>query len=137
MKKMILVILSVVSFMVLAGAPQITNPKIKAGFEATNSWLQLIDKKEFEKSWDATAKVFRDNVKKETWGPMIEKVNKTIGISGIIKRELLSADISKDQSKDVVNIKFKSLGSNQKEFQETIHLYNEEDKWKVSGYWIK
>lgn len=104
------------------------------------SWLTLVDAKEYKKSWEEAAPFFKDKVSEEDWDNMVSAVREPLG--EVKSREFLGAQFATTlpgaPEGEYRVIQFKTHLGDKPDFLETITLMkDEEDIWRVSGYFIK
>ena len=108
--------------------------------EQAQSWLALVDRGQYEESWNASAKLFRTAVTRDKWKDTIAAVRDPLG--KVISRRLKSAPFKEalpgaPDGKYVV-IQFETSFEKKKAAVETITPMQEPDgAWRVSGYFIK
>ena len=118
----------------------ISNPEFeKAGQNAAQAWLMLLDRKDWGTAWDASSGVFRKNVPLGTWMDNVPKarepfgafVERTPGIA-IYKKTLAGYPDG-----DYVSVVFVSKFAN-KQVEESVTTVRESDgRWRVTGYGFK
>lgn len=118
----------------------ISNPEFeKAGQDAAQAWLILLDRKDWGTAWDASSSVFRKNVPLGTWMDNVPKarepfgafVERTPGIA-IYKKTLAGYPDG-----DYVSVVFISKFAN-KQVEESVTTVRESDgRWRVTGYGFK
>ncbi len=112
----------------------------KEAIAAAQNWLSLIDNEEYEKSWDASAKIFQNAITKENWVSTVKNVRLNTG--KFLNRDIVSSNFTTSlhgmlEGKYVV-IQFSATFKNKKSSIETITPIKEDDgKWRVLGYFIK
>lgn len=107
---------------------------------AAKSWLELTDKGEYEKSWDAAAELFKKNVPKNEWSRTVAAGREPMG--KLVSRELESAKYSTTlpgaPDGEYVVIQFTTSFENKRSAIETVTPMKDPDGvWRVSGYYIK
>lgn len=107
---------------------------------AAEAWLPLVDAGDYDASWDAAAKIFRQSVTKEQWkqaataarGPLGKLVSRKVK-SREYKEQLPGAPDGK-----YVILQYDSVFENKASAVETVVPMAEADgKWRVSGYFIR
>ncbi len=94
-------------------------------------WIQLVDEKKFDQSWELAAPFFKNAVTKADWTKAASMVDKQLG--KIIKREPIETLVSGDRAE----VKFKSDYLNLSGTTETLSLINANGKWLVIGFMVK
>ena len=103
-------------------------------------WLKLVDNGEYGKSWDEASNLFQEAIPKANWEQTIKGVRSPLG--KVKSRKLLSAKYATAlpgaPDGEYVVIQFNTVFENKANSVETITpMKSPEDKWKVSGYFIK
>lgn len=118
--------------------------KVETAKEAALAWLALVDKDEYEASWDQAGKLLRDAVTKEGWRSAGQnargQVKSMLPGLDFSTRELISArymeEVPNAPAGEYVVAQYQLSHSGQQVI-ETISLYLEEEAWKVVGYYIQ
>ena len=148
MKNYQLIIISLVAVTFLSCSTEVKNEslpaettKIVAGTEdavvVASQWLELIDAKEYDKSWVNSASIFQEAISQEKWGITL---NGLLPAYGKVKsREMISAtpyeELPGAPKGEYVVIQYKS-SFEFKDGIETITPMKQNGIWKVSGYFI-
>jgi hypothetical protein len=108
--------------------------------KAAEDWLELVDRGEYEESWNEAATFFKAAVTVEQWQQAMNAVRKPLGDKK--SRTLSSADYTTSMpgapDGEYVVILFDASFSNKKTAVETVTPMKDEDGvWRVSGYFIK
>lgn len=120
-----------------AGNGVISNPDFeKAGQNAAQAWLILLDRKDWGTAWDASSAVFRQNVPLGTWMDNVPKVREPWG--AFVERSpgiaLYKKTLAGRPDGDYVTVVFLSKFAN-REVEETVTTVRESDgRWRVTGY---
>jgi len=117
-----------------------SDSKEESAVKVARSWLALVDKGDYDKSWEEAAAYFRNAIHKDQWGQTIAAVRKPLG--DVITRELHSqtsmTSLPGAPDGEYVVIQFNTSFTNKKSAIETITPMLEQDgTWRVSGYYIK
>lgn len=122
----------------LAGIAQ-ADEKTDSAVTAAKAWLALVDAKEYKKSWQEAAPLFKDKVKEEQWSEMVAAARKPLGL--MKSRELSSAvyqtSLPGAPDGEYVVIQFKTSFAEKREAVETVTPMKADGVWRVSGYFIK
>lgn len=111
----------------------------KQALQAAESWLSLIEKSKFSKSWDACSPFFQENFPKETW---TRTMDSTFSILGKVeKRELFQSnfytELPNAPEGEYVIIQFKTkFKKRDEQVTETIIPKKVGDEWKVVSYFV-
>ena len=108
--------------------------------KAAESWLEEVDKGDYNKSWEEAAEYFKNVVTKENWQKSMAAFRKPLG--KIKKREVISTQIRHSlpgaPDGNYIIIRFNTAFEHKKAAIETITPMLEKDgQWRVSGYYIK
>jgi len=114
--------------------------KIKAAVKSATHWLEMIDEGNYGESWEQAASFFKNVVTKKQWEISAEAVRKPLG--KLTSREVLTKTYTKQvpggPDGQYVIITFKSSYENKDSAIETVTpMLDKDNKWKVSGYYIK
>ena len=107
---------------------------------AAENWLHLVDNGKYAESWDQAATYFRNAIKKDDWKKTVKAVREPLGnvISRSIKSQKYMTTLPGAPDGKYVVIQFETSFSNKKAAIETITpMMDSDDKWRVSGYFIK
>ncbi len=107
---------------------------------AAKEWLGIVDAKDYAKSWQEAAPVFKKSVSEEGWVKMVAPVRGPLG--AVKSRELIGAQYATSlpgaPAGEYVVIQFKTAFEQRGEAIETITpMKDEKGVWRVSGYFIK
>ena len=112
----------------------------KEAIKVAESWLAFVDAGDYSKSWDQSAKLFKNAVTKKKWNQSLDAARKPLG--DLVSRKVISAQYATTlpgaPDGEYVVIQFKSSFANKKAAVETVTPMKDPDgKWRVSGYFIK
>jgi hypothetical protein len=104
------------------------------------AWISLIDRQEYDESWDRTAEVFRSRVKKEQWIEDLETNRKPLG--KVRSRKLLTAiyvsDLPDSPRGEYALLDYEVAFETDAGIHEIIIPYLAGDgEWRVAGYSLK
>ena len=140
MRNWILVILGIVIVGIMGCTSQ-SNPEAER--EAINSaqaWLELVDNEKYMESWEEAAKYFKSAISKDKWQETIKAVRKPLGktVSRKLKSQRYMTSLPGAPDGQYVVIQYKTSFENKKSAIETITpMIGKDNKWRVSGYYIK
>lgn len=111
----------------------------KAAQRVALKWIALIDRGEWEASWQEAGKTFRRAVSSEDWAGQVEPVRAPLG--SVISREVQTQTVH-DQLPGAPAgtyriVQFATDFSIVPDTTETVILMLENGSWKVAGYFIK
>ncbi len=117
-----------------------TTDKVNAAVKAAEQWLQLVDQKNYSGSWDEAARFFKAAVKREIWIAQLNQYRAPLG--EVVSRKVLTASymtsLPNAPKGEYVVIQFQVKFASGKKMVETITpLWDEDNAWRVSGYYIK
>jgi hypothetical protein len=134
LKPAILALVLLVTSLALAGGE-----KEKAGTDAAQAWLQLVDGGKYGDSWDQAAAVMKSAVTKDGWQAGMAKTRGPLGKlqSRKVKSAVLTPQ-SPNAPGEYVIVQYESSFENGPAAIETVTPMHEPDgKWRVAGYIIK
>jgi hypothetical protein len=113
-----------------------------AAVEAMEKWLTLIDRGEYERSWDEAAASFQKAVSAAQWAAMLKAVREPLG--ALESRKPVSAawqtEVPSPQGilkGEFVIAQFETSFANMKYALETVTFERQDGAWKAAGYYIK
>jgi len=114
-------------------------PSEDAAVASSQSWLALIDAKDYGGSWDHASALFDSGVSKDRWQDMVKSVRDRMG--ELKSRRFDAVTLTKSlpgvPDGDYAIVRFQSVFANKAEANETITLVLENGSWKAGGYFIK
>jgi hypothetical protein len=117
-----------------------TSSAEEAAVASAEKWLKIVDEGRYSESWTEAAQVFKGAVTNADWEKSIKGVRAPLG--KVVSRKLSSKKYSESlpgapDGKYVV-IQFETSFENKKQAIETITpTLDKDQKWRVSGYFIK
>lgn len=128
--------------LVIAGYSRLEgdDTRVEVALEVAEAWLDLVDQGEYDRSWEAAAAYFRQEVERDQWEQTLSGVRRPLG--EIVSRQLLEAKyrsrLAGAPMGEYVVIRFKTSFSNKADSVETITpMLDPDGRWRVSGYYIK
>jgi hypothetical protein len=94
-------------------------------------WINLVEEKKFDKSWELAAPFFKNALTKKDWTSAATMVDKQLGKN--LKREPFETNIRENRAE----IKFKSDFEKLSGMVETLSLIKIDGKWLVIGFIVK
>jgi hypothetical protein len=128
-------------FIFLSWLPAVANEMAETkAFEASNTWLKLIDNSQYTKSWETAAEPFKKAIGKEQWNQSLDAIRKPLG--NVIKRGVKSkqymTSLPGAPDGEYVVIQYETSFENKGPSIETVTpMLDKDGKWRVSGYYIK
>lgn len=118
-----------------------SNPaKEKEAMQAALTWLSLVDKEQYDQSWNEAASYFKDAISQQQWLQSMKSVRKPLGqnLSREVKSQQYHTSLPGAPDGEYVVIQFASSFSNKKSAVETVTpMLDTDGEWRVSGYYIK
>jgi hypothetical protein len=116
-----------------------TNTSVAAAKSAALSWLDSVDREKYPESWDAAAKVFQQAVSRDGWTRSVAAARGPFGT--LVSRQLRSAQYATSlpgapDGKYVV-IQFNASFQKAQATETITPMQQDDDTWKVSGYFIR
>ncbi len=120
------------------------NAEKKEAVKAMESWLHIVDKGDYAKSWSEASAVFRGAVSSEQWTAACGSVRGPLGqlkarkLASALYQTSVPMPGGKVLKGDFVIAQFESTYDNLKFALETVTFEKDKDgAWKASGYYIK
>jgi hypothetical protein len=107
---------------------------------SAQKWLTLIDQGKYSESWDEAAGFFRNAVQKNQWIASMEAFRKPLGalISRKLKSKKYTTSLPGAPDGKYVVIQYETSFEHKKSAIETVTpMLDKDNKWRVSGYYIK
>jgi hypothetical protein len=106
---------------------------------SSQSWLELIDTKDYGGSWDKASTLFQGGVGKQRWQDMVKSVRERLG--DLKSRKFEDATLTKSlpgvPDGDYAIVRFQAVFEKKADAEETITLVREGNAWKAGGYCIR
>jgi len=112
----------------------------QAATKSAEAFLVLVDEGQYDKSWDAAAKLFQGAVTREKWKEALTSTRTPLGklVSRSLKVAKYSTTLPGAPDGQYVVVQFATSFENKKEAIETVTPMLEKDgSWRVSGYFIR
>jgi len=112
----------------------------KAGREAADAWLELVDEGKYDEAWAQVSDYMKRTISKEHFFKSLEE--KTTALGEIVSRKLKSARYvesmpSAPDGKYVIVLYETQLARKRSATETVIPMLAEDGKWKISGYDIR
>jgi hypothetical protein len=141
MRYCLVLLFVIVVFTGLSACASENNPEAeKAAIESAKAWLALVDSGKYSESWEEAAGYFQSAVMKAGWEQTIRAVRAPLGktVSRRLKSQRYATSLPGAPDGEYVVIQFNTVFENKKSAVETITpMLDKDDKWRVSGYYIK
>ncbi|MBR2173322.1 DUF4019 domain-containing protein [Sphingopyxis sp.] len=106
-----------------------------AAVQAARQWLALVDRGDWNGSWDATGQAFKSLNTSERWAEVSEAVRTPLG--AVVSRELVSEEFVPAPPYGYQLVKFRTSYANKVGAIETLSLVREGGEWRVVGCTIE
>lgn len=123
-----------------AGFAQDETAKRQAAEQAARSWLALVDRGDYEGSWEQAASFFKSKMSKTDWETALNQVRAPLGAAGnrSLTGSVYQTELPNAPKGEYVVIQFKTEFASRGPFIETIvPMLDNDGKWRMSGYFIK
>ena len=133
-------VIAVTFVLAIAVARAETGEVPAAAENSTRSWLSLTDQGQYEQSWTDAASLFQAAISTADWVRSLSAVRLPLG--QLKSRELASATFARTlpgaPDGEYVVFQFSTSFENKASAIETVTAMKDEDnKWRVAGYYIK
>ena len=123
-----------------AQASDSTGPAVAAAQSAAQAWLQLVDARRYDQSWDSAAAVFRSAVTKSQWAGAVKEGRAPFEPLG--QRTLIASTYTTQlpnvPAGQYVVIQYRTEAGQGKTVVETITpTHDSDNRWRVAGYYIR
>lgn len=111
-----------------------------APLTAATSWVTLIDKGQYDKSWMTAAQYFKNAVTKKKWNEALKAFRKPFGKTKVRKEKSRARRKSLPGAPDgeYVVLRFDTAFEKKEHAVETVTIVYEKDgAWHVCGYFIR
>ena len=115
-----------------------TEGMLQASAAASKAWLSLLDRGQYEQSWDQASSIMKMTISKDEWNTIMNKVRKPLGT--VVSREVLDQRTATNpqglpQGSYIVMF-YKTAFSARPSAHELVTLYLEDGEWKVLTYQV-
>lgn len=127
---------SLMIFPVVAETQEREQEAVRAAVE----WLELVDDRQYDESWEAAAEYLQNAVNKDTWAKMAAGVRDPLGV--VVTREVQAVEyrttLPGAPEGEYVVILFSTSFENKRSAVETVTpMRGKDGVWKVSGYYVQ
>ena len=137
-----LALLALASLSGTAGAPAAPKPEAPAvpaaetaTVQAAHQWLALVDKGDWNGSWNATGQAFKSLNTSERWADVSRSVRTPLG--AVVSRALIGEENVPAPPYGYQVVKFRTSYANKAGAIETLSLVREGGEWRVVGCTIE
>lgn len=103
----------------------------QAAIAAARDWLALVDARDWNASWKATGKSFRQLNTPARWAQAAQRVHAPLG--ALVSREVVTVDFAPAPPNGYWIVRFRSRYSVRGDVVEILSLGWEQGRWKVTG----
>jgi len=133
-------VLSLFSLLVTAMPLAADEAAEKAAQGAAQKWLSLVDQGKYAESWETAAAYFKNAVSEKQWLQSMKGARQPLG--KLVSRKLLNATFATNlpgaPDGQYVVIQYATSFENKSSAIETVTpMLDRDQKWRVSGYFIK
>ena len=103
-------------------------------------WLALVDAGHYAESWEAAATYFKNAVPRADWVKMMEGGRRPLGklVSRTFGAKKYMTSVPGAPDGQYVVIQFKTVFENKAKAVETVTpMFDRDETWRVSGYYIR
>lgn len=114
--------------------------KIKAAKKAAETWLQLVDTQQYDKSWDFASDMFKQAVTKEKWAETMKDGQGKIGRPQFrsLKTSKYTTTIENAPPGEYVQLEYTADFPGRKGSIEAVTVsLGKDNAWHVTGYYVK
>lgn len=123
-----------------AGSPvTATDASASASLPSARAWLALIDRGEWQQSWQAAAPTFQSHVAAGQWASMASSARQPLGAmtSRAFANVTRATSLPGAPAGDYEVVQFHTTFAGNREAVETITLAHVGSSWKTVGYYIR
>jgi hypothetical protein len=135
-----ILILSCSHLTIAEEAAQVVESKDQASVIGARNWLAMVDKKQFEQSWEIASTYFKSLVTKEQWVSQAAAVRNPLGecISRGLKTNLYQKTMPGAPDGEYYVLTFNAVFKNKTSATEIVTVMKDkDDQWRLAGYFIK
>lgn len=116
-----------------------TQAQDEAATKDARDWLSYIDKSQWQASWENAGSIFQSGVTAESWARQVDAVRSPLGsvVSRTVKTVNFYDELPGAPEGDYMVVQFDTNYAKAPGATETVIMADEEDSWKVIGYFIK
>jgi hypothetical protein len=119
---------------------QVAESKDQSSVVAAQTWLAMVDKGQYEQSWETASAYFKSMVTREQWVSQVAAVRNPLG--NLISRDLKMHQYQKTMpgaaDGEYYVLSFNAVFENKASAVETVTVMKDKDgQWRLAGYFIK
>ena len=125
--------------MALATATETAAGAGGADLNAATEWINLIDSRRWDDSWNAAGTIFKSRMPKAKWIATIRPVREPLGVvsSRSVTNVTQATSLPGVPDGQYEVVQYETTFARKKDATETVVLSHEESGWKVDGYFIR
>ena len=133
-------VVGVMVVLTATAAPRAQDWEVAAAGQAADTWLALVDARNYAASWDLAATFFKDNVTPEQWAVSAGEARRPLGAMRL--REIRAArrvsTLPGVPDGDYVVFQFDTIFAGKAAAVETVTFVREDDGlWRAVGYFVR
>ena len=131
--------ISLLVAMALATATESAAGAGGADLDAATEWINLVDSRRWDDSWDEAGTIFKSKMPKEKWASTIRPVREPLGVvsSRSVKSVTEATSLPGVPDGEYEVVQYQTKFARKKDAIETVVLTRERSGWKVDGYFIR
>ncbi|MCP5112289.1 MAG: DUF4019 domain-containing protein [bacterium] len=113
--------------------------KVKAAREVAEAWLEVVDRGDYDQSWEEAAALFKQQVSITQWKEAMVKYRAPLGrgkIRELTGMQYLTA-LPTGEKGDFVVMQFATEFEHAEGVETITPMLDKDGKWRVSGYYIR
>jgi hypothetical protein len=114
--------------------------KDQAPVAEAQAWLAMVDKKQYEQSWEIASAYFKSMITSEQWVSQVAAVRDPLGdhISRDLKTNLYQKTMPGAPDGEYYVLTFNTVFKNKASAVETVTMMKDRDgQWRLAGYFIR
>lgn len=128
-----------VTFLCSAAFAQDLAAKRDAAEQAARSWLTMVDRGDYEGSWQGASSLFQSRVSKTEWQTTLEQTRAPLGavVRRVLAGSVYRTNLPNTPKGEYVIVQFKTDFASGAFIETVTPMLDKDGKWRVSGYFIK
>ena len=129
----------VLLLLLLPPALSASGDKKRAADQAAGKWLALVDRGQYERSWQEAATLFRQQITSYAWAQAIIGVRRPLGAmrSRILMSATYATSLPGAPDGEYVVLQYQTRFDNKQHAVETVTPMLDNGHWRVSGYYVR
>jgi hypothetical protein len=111
----------------------------KAAQISAESWLSLIDSKNYAASWDEAAALFKSAITQDKWEAAVKGARSPLGDlkTRVLKSTTATTTLPGAPDGDYVVFQYNTAFDQKQAALETVTVIKQDDTWRVVGYFVR